>query len=370
MKKKRADSKLKNLQDDIQRQILQWCRKPNDVDASGKAIPLTGGLAFARKQLASSGISVSLDTLSRFYRWRVLFEEERAATKALCDAAVNSAEAEAVLLQSVRKPRTARVQALLKNLSEEKQVEIEQWCGKANDVVDGRAVPGSGGFSFALSRLNEMGLSVSKDTLSKFLRWRELQSGKRTVAVVDGRVWISPKGKCNARLRALPANLQRQIIEWCNHPSTFDVDRNPVPLTGGFRYAQEKLKEMGLIATLEALSAFLKAWELSEGTRTFSVVDGKVKIDAKLPPNSRLRSFPEEQQRQIAEWCTKPLEVEDGRIIPKSGGLAYAQAQLRAIGVAVSLDTLSRFRARWAKRQKLPRAAMLQEACTPPAAAL
>jgi hypothetical protein len=67
--KPKSNAVLKNLPEDRQEQIFEWCEKPNDQDALGNVIPRTGGLAFARKQLAEDGLKVSLDSLSEFRRW-------------------------------------------------------------------------------------------------------------------------------------------------------------------------------------------------------------------------------------------------------------------------------------------------------------
>jgi hypothetical protein len=66
--KARSDATLRNLPEDRQAQIAEWCEKANDMGEDGKPIPKTGGLAYAKEQLAADGVNVSLDTLSRFYR--------------------------------------------------------------------------------------------------------------------------------------------------------------------------------------------------------------------------------------------------------------------------------------------------------------
>lgn len=64
--------------------------------------------------------------------------------------------------------------------------------------------------------------------------------------------------------------------------------------------------------------------------------------------------IPPEMHERIAEWCAKPNDRgEDGKAIPKTGGLAYAQAQCAADGLKVSIDTLSRFFAWWQLEQDL-----------------
>lgn len=67
--KPKSNAVLKNLPEDRQAQIAEWCEKPNDRGADGKPIPLTGGLAYARKQLADDGLAISLRTLSEFFCW-------------------------------------------------------------------------------------------------------------------------------------------------------------------------------------------------------------------------------------------------------------------------------------------------------------
>lgn len=66
---------LKNLPPERQQQVAEWCAKKNDVDADGRPIPETGGLAFARAQLAADGLPVALDTVSQFYKWWRLEED-------------------------------------------------------------------------------------------------------------------------------------------------------------------------------------------------------------------------------------------------------------------------------------------------------
>lgn len=67
--KPKSNALLKTLPEDRQEIIAEWCQKPNDRDEEGNAIPKTGGLAFAREQLAADGLRVSLNTLSEFYSW-------------------------------------------------------------------------------------------------------------------------------------------------------------------------------------------------------------------------------------------------------------------------------------------------------------
>lgn len=54
MKKPRSDSKLKNLPDDAQEKIMEWCKE---------------GYEHARKQLAADGIRVSVRAIAEFYSW-------------------------------------------------------------------------------------------------------------------------------------------------------------------------------------------------------------------------------------------------------------------------------------------------------------
>ena len=60
--KPRSDSKLKTLPEDRQEQIVAWARTPKTEDHSG-------GLAYAREQLAADGLKVSISTLSEFVSW-------------------------------------------------------------------------------------------------------------------------------------------------------------------------------------------------------------------------------------------------------------------------------------------------------------
>lgn len=65
MSKPRSDSKLKNLPEERQEQIAEWCRK---------------GLEHAREQLAADGLRVSVRALSEFVSWWGLQQRFRAAS--------------------------------------------------------------------------------------------------------------------------------------------------------------------------------------------------------------------------------------------------------------------------------------------------
>lgn len=69
MSKPRADSWLKTLTEDRQAQVIEWINKPNDRDEKGKSISKTGGIEYARQQIAADGISVTPSQLSDFYSW-------------------------------------------------------------------------------------------------------------------------------------------------------------------------------------------------------------------------------------------------------------------------------------------------------------
>jgi len=60
--KARSDSKLKNLPEERQEQIIAWAKTP-------KSETCTGGFAYALEQLAADGLKVSLRSLSEFYSW-------------------------------------------------------------------------------------------------------------------------------------------------------------------------------------------------------------------------------------------------------------------------------------------------------------
>ena len=69
--KPRCDSKLKNLSEERQEQIYEWCQTP-------KSETCVGGLAFALEQLAADGLSVSIRALSEFLPWyhnRLFYEQ-------------------------------------------------------------------------------------------------------------------------------------------------------------------------------------------------------------------------------------------------------------------------------------------------------
>lgn len=75
--KPKSNAVLKNLPEERQAQIAEWCAKPNDRDADGDIVPRSGGLAFARAQLAADGLTVSLQTLSEFFSWYSLEQDLR-----------------------------------------------------------------------------------------------------------------------------------------------------------------------------------------------------------------------------------------------------------------------------------------------------
>lgn len=95
--KPRSDALLKNLPRERQEQIAEWCRKPNDRDAENEPIPESGGLAFARAQLAADGLKVSLNLLSEFLSWWQLEQDLEA-----------SFEREAQVLAKTGDPKKAR----------------------------------------------------------------------------------------------------------------------------------------------------------------------------------------------------------------------------------------------------------------------
>ncbi len=67
MPKIRCDAPLKNLPQDRQDQIIEWCLTP-------KAEDCPGGYQHAREQLAADGLKVSLRALSDFFSWHQLKE--------------------------------------------------------------------------------------------------------------------------------------------------------------------------------------------------------------------------------------------------------------------------------------------------------
>ena|ERR1700731_3621737 len=62
MSKPRSDSPLKNLPEDRQEQIIDWCNASKSDDC-------IGGHKFAKAQLAADGIKTSEGALSEFYSW-------------------------------------------------------------------------------------------------------------------------------------------------------------------------------------------------------------------------------------------------------------------------------------------------------------
>lgn len=72
MSKPRSDSKLKNLPEERQQQIVEWASTP-------KSETCVGGLKYAQQQLAADGIKVSLAALSGFLSWWELQQQFSAA---------------------------------------------------------------------------------------------------------------------------------------------------------------------------------------------------------------------------------------------------------------------------------------------------
>lgn len=62
MSKARSDSPLKNLPEDRQAQIIDWCNTVKTAECSG-------GYKYAKEQLAADGIKASEGALSEFYSW-------------------------------------------------------------------------------------------------------------------------------------------------------------------------------------------------------------------------------------------------------------------------------------------------------------
>jgi hypothetical protein len=60
--KARSDSPLKNLPEERQEQIVEWCNTLKTADCAG-------GYKFAKEQLAADGIKASEGALSEFYSW-------------------------------------------------------------------------------------------------------------------------------------------------------------------------------------------------------------------------------------------------------------------------------------------------------------
>ncbi len=82
----------------------------------------------------------------------------------------------------------------------------------------------------------------------------------------------------------------------------------------------------------------------------------KSSADREPNSNSRLKTLPEERQEVIFGWCTKANDQDgEGKEIPRTGGLAHAQAQLAADGITVSEPVLSEFRRWYRARQRYRR---------------
>lgn len=67
--KPRSDSPLKNLSEERQAQVIEWCNTPKQVAEDGVTVTCVGGHKFAKQQLADDGLKVSEGALSDFYSW-------------------------------------------------------------------------------------------------------------------------------------------------------------------------------------------------------------------------------------------------------------------------------------------------------------
>ncbi len=67
--KARSDSPLKNLSEERQAQIIEWCNTPKKFAEDGVTVLCIGGYKFAKAQLAADGIKASEGALSEFYSW-------------------------------------------------------------------------------------------------------------------------------------------------------------------------------------------------------------------------------------------------------------------------------------------------------------
>jgi hypothetical protein len=139
----KSNALLKTLSEERQAQIFEWATKPNDLDGSGKPIPLTGGLAYARSQLSADGVSVSLDTLSEFRRWyrarqkyrRALASSEQQRELMLRfrpeDAKLAREFAEFILLQQANEEEDPALIALAAKVQDSRRaLDMEERSGK------------------------------------------------------------------------------------------------------------------------------------------------------------------------------------------------------------------------------------------------
>lgn len=70
--------------------------------------------------------------------------------------------------------------------------------------------------------------------------------------------------------------------------------------------------------------------------------------------NAVLKNLPSERQEQVAEWCAKRNDKDDsGRDIPRTGGLAFAQQQLAADGIKLSISVIGVFYSWWCLERDL-----------------
>src|SRR5438128_9970022 len=67
--KARSDSPLKNLSEERQAQVIEWCNTPKKVAEDGATVLCIGGHKHAKEQLAADGLKVSEGALSDFYSW-------------------------------------------------------------------------------------------------------------------------------------------------------------------------------------------------------------------------------------------------------------------------------------------------------------
>ena len=180
--KSRSDSKLKQLPEDRQEQVIAWCNEKRTDTCSG-------GYAHAQEQLAADGIKVSLRALSEFYSWHSTLkfyegaaeraEQQKALMLDFDPANVDRAEAfgDYCFLQESLAARDAKTYTTVRNVRlTEKGLRGKAQIEKVKlKQADRRAT----------QKDQEIALQTRKyqrDTCRLFVEWSENQQAKAALA--------------------------------------------------------------------------------------------------------------------------------------------------------------------------------------------
>ncbi len=179
--KPKSNAVLKNLPADRQEQIAEWCAKENERDSEGKALSKTGGLAFARDQLAADGLRVSLQTLSEFYRWWLLqrdldqvFDIETAVQERTGDSKFARETAETLFLKlSVAQQSAETFTAATMAADMRRKLELEEVSARTKaQIAEAKLAQKDRDYQLALKKFQ-------RDSCKLFLKWFDKEQAKK-----------------------------------------------------------------------------------------------------------------------------------------------------------------------------------------------